>query len=193
MFLKDRVSALFFSCTLYTSKLFKIIKAHLPNVHCYADDTQLYLAFKPGTNLDAAVKVTESCITEIRRWMLSEKLKLNVDKTEFVIIGTKQQLEKVNIDHLCVGDHRIKPSSVVKNLGSWFDSKLNMLCHIQKTWRLLSAFFHLYNIRRIRKYFTRQYSFIFSKIGYSNGLLYGLPYLQVMTLDFISPCSTDYI
>ena len=30
---------------LYTSKLLKIIERHLPNVHAYADDTQLYISF----------------------------------------------------------------------------------------------------------------------------------------------------
>ena len=29
--------------TIYASKLFEIVKAHLPDVHAYADDTQLYL------------------------------------------------------------------------------------------------------------------------------------------------------
>ena len=32
------------------------------------------------------------------------KLKLNDEKTEFVVIGTRQQLAKVNIDALRVGD-----------------------------------------------------------------------------------------
>ena len=167
--------------TVYTSELFRIIENHLPNCHCYADDTQLYLAFKPGSDYDqaAAVSAMESCISDIRRWMLSKKLKLNDDKTEFLIIGTRQQLEKVNIEELCVGSHFIKPSSVVKNLGSWFDSKLNMLVHINKT--CSSSFFYLYNLRRIRKYLTRQdteclvHAFIGSKIDYCNGLLYGLP------------------
>ena len=33
--------------TIYASKLFNVIKLHLPTVHCYADDTQLYVSFSP--------------------------------------------------------------------------------------------------------------------------------------------------
>ena len=33
--------------TLYVSRLFSIISQHLPSVHGYADDTQIYLSFRP--------------------------------------------------------------------------------------------------------------------------------------------------
>ena len=38
--------------TLYVTKLFDIIKGHLPHVHTYADDMQLY-AFKPDSAANA--------------------------------------------------------------------------------------------------------------------------------------------
>jgi hypothetical protein len=89
--------------------LFKIIESHLLDAHCFADDTQLYLSFKPGTMLDEvnAVRAMEACIAEVHQWMLSQKLELNPEKSEFMIIGTRQQLEKVNIDCLQVGDYAI--------------------------------------------------------------------------------------
>ena len=43
-------------------------------------------------------------------------------KTEFIVIGTWQQLAKVNIASICVdGDANIAPVTSVKNHGSWFD------------------------------------------------------------------------
>ena len=38
-----------------------------------------------------------------------DKLKLNDDKTEFMFIGTKQQLSRVNIDCLTVGSIDVAP------------------------------------------------------------------------------------
>ena len=37
--------------TVYTSKLFEILRLHLPSAHAYADDTQLYMSFRPSERL----------------------------------------------------------------------------------------------------------------------------------------------
>ena len=65
---------------------------------CYADDTQLYIAFTSGNELGetAAITAMESCIADISQWMHSDKLKLNSDKTECLLIGTRKQLQKVS-------------------------------------------------------------------------------------------------
>ena len=67
-------------------------KNHLPDVHCYADDTQLYVSFSPKDELgqDDALAAMECCVEEIRRWMIRNRLMMNNDKTEFLLIGTKQ-------------------------------------------------------------------------------------------------------
>ena len=42
---------------------------------------------------------------------LQPKMKINDIKTEFLIIGTKQQLNKVNIKTLSVGDSAVAPAA----------------------------------------------------------------------------------
>ena len=72
--------------------LLSTTEAHLPGVHCFADDSQLYLSFKPGDakTQDEAVESMENCIRDLRTRMLQDKLKINDDETEFIIIGFKQ-------------------------------------------------------------------------------------------------------
>ena len=132
--------------TVYTSKLFEIISKHLPSVHCYADVTQLYLAFNPDVQGEdkAALNAMRDCIHDLRNWMIEDRLMLNDDKTELVLIGTRQQLQKVNLNDITVGDTVVEAKSVVRNLGSWFDRNLDMSSHISK--QCASAFYHLHNI-----------------------------------------------
>ena len=83
--------------TIYASKLFEIVKCHLPDVHAYADDTKLYLYFKPdgaATNELDVICALQNGIKDIRTWMTVVKLKLDEGKTEFLIIGTAAQLKK---------------------------------------------------------------------------------------------------
>ena len=109
--------------TLYTSELFEIIKYHLPMIHCYADDSQVYISFSPNDRAEqlAVVKNMEDCIRDIRFWMLNNDLKFNDDKTEFLIIGSSQQLEKLDNISIRVGDSDIHPVPLARNLGCWFD------------------------------------------------------------------------
>ena len=141
--------------TIYASKLFEIVKCHLPDVHAYADDTQLYLkvSFKPdgATNELDVICALHNCIKDIRTWMAVDKLKLNDGKTEFLIIGTAAQLKKVNISSIVIGQD-VPVVSCARNLGVWFDNNLNMSHHINKTCQ--SVVYHLHNIRRIRKFLS---------------------------------------
>ena len=52
---------------VYASKLFEIIQADLPDAHCFADYTQLYLSFKPNslTNQAEAVCAMEKYISDL--------------------------------------------------------------------------------------------------------------------------------
>ena len=103
--------------TIYASKLFEVIKNYLPQSHAYADDTQPYLSFNAdlACSQNDAVEAMERCIQAIRSWMIKDKLCLNDDKIEFMIIGTRKQMAKVNIDGLSVGESIIAAVTSVRN------------------------------------------------------------------------------
>ena len=86
--------------------------------------------------------------------MRANKLKINDGKTEFLLIGSKKQLNKITIDSIRIGVSEIQPATSVKNLGAVIDSNLSMEKHITNTCN--AAFYHIYNIRQIRKYLNKE-------------------------------------
>ena len=118
--------------------------------------------------------------------MIIDKLKLNEEKTEFMLIGTRHQLVKVRSDSLLVVDTHVPPVNEARNLGVWFDSNFQFHSHINKTCQL--GFYSSYNIRRIRKYLlfeaakTLVQAMVISRIDYCNAILYGSPAIHIRKL-----------
>ena len=94
-----------FLYVVYTAPVPNIIKAHKVDYHFYADDTQLYVAFKCDSVEDAYLVRTrvERCVEDIDSWMIKNKLRLNDDKTELVVISSKHQ-PRPAITSIQVGD-----------------------------------------------------------------------------------------
>ena len=140
---------------VYASKLFEIVQDHLPNAHCVADSTQLYLSFNPNgpTDQAMALEAMEGCISDLCKWMYRDKIKINDDKTEFLVIGSRQQLLKIHHCSVHVGTIDIKPVKVARNLSAWFDTHFSMSTHISMS--CSAAFFWLHNIKRISQFLPR--------------------------------------
>ena len=63
-------------------------------------------------------------LIHINDWLIANKLKPNVGKYKFQIIGTKNQLSKINdIEQikLDIGEECIRPEDTVVNLGMTLD------------------------------------------------------------------------
>ena len=148
--------------------------------HVYADDLQLYISCLPTQeNVDSCISQMERCISDIQRWMGESHLKLNESKTEFVLLGSRQQLSKVVVPHIKIGSSLVVPAEKVKNLGAILDPKLSLVHHISNCVKL--ANYGLRNLRAIRHFLTLQatqqlvHAFVTSRLDFCNALLYGLP------------------
>ena len=74
--------------TMYISPLGDLVRQHNVSYHMYADDTQLYLSFQSNDHesVEVAKSSIEQCVLVIKKWMASNFLKLNDDKTEDVLL-----------------------------------------------------------------------------------------------------------
>ena len=111
--------------------------------------------------------------------MTENKLKLNGDKTEALLIGTKQKLAAISNPTLQLSDATVPLSTQVKSLGVVLDSTLSMKPHIAALTK--ACFFHLRRIASIRRYLTQDacirlvVCLIFSRLDYCNSLLSNVP------------------
>ena len=144
-----------FGFKLYTKPLTKIANKYNIQIHLYADDTQLYTSFDPNNSTEAMNQM-EACIAEINSWMAINFLKLNDSKTEFIIIGTNQNIVKVSEWTVSVGDAEVLPSMTVRDIGAMLDSALTMRAHVNST--LKSCYFQIRCLSKIRKYLTDRFS-----------------------------------
>ena len=116
---------------LYTPPLSKLIfSSKNINHHLYADDTQIYITITPE-NVTTAIPELQSCLESVQSWMDSSKLKLNPDKTEFIIFGSIVLQNKLS--HLFpvnILGNFLSPRKKVRNLGVIFDSSFVSLLRL---------------------------------------------------------------
>ena len=111
---------------LYLLPMSAILKYHKIGYHVYADDTQLYISFKYKQPLKTISKVN-SCPSDIRQWMITNKLKINDSKTEFIVFKSPQLRCDLSGLSVNVGESQITQSLKVKDLGVTFDHIILLL------------------------------------------------------------------
>ena len=84
------------------------------------------MVFKPTSQFSKQDAVNiEDCIADVRAWTVSNSLLINDSNTEFLIIDSRQQLAKIDVDSITVDDALIKPVTSVRNHGAWFDQHMS--------------------------------------------------------------------
>ena len=175
--------------TIYTLPIGDILKKANMRFHLYADDTQLYHSFNftdPSSQKEC-LEIVQNCVLQVKSWMASNKLKLNDDKTEVLVITSPFYKNKLNISQFSIDDTDIPISTNARNIGVIFDQQLSMKKQVSAICK--SAHFQLHNIGRIRKFITYDacekliHAFVTSRLDSCNAVLYGLPDCELKRLQ----------
>ena len=86
---------------LYTKPLSDLIQCHSIESQSFADDAQLQFSVPPS-NVQSAISSLETCLSDIKTWILENKLKLNNDKTEALLLRSSSKSFSVGKPSLSV-------------------------------------------------------------------------------------------
>ena len=113
--------------TLYSQPLLDVINAHGCDFYKYADDTELS---KSADSFSTAETVIQTCIDDVLKWMTSNYLKLNTDKTEIMPVGATSRLRVIDSKSTRIGGIDVPFQTSVTYLDVKIDQTLSMQNHI---------------------------------------------------------------
>ena len=89
---------------LCTAPLSDVMDSHSVLHHTFADDTQLQKS-APPQQVDGLIQSMQQCVHDVKSWMTHNKLKLNDDKTEALIISAPRISNSIPLpDSFTVGN-----------------------------------------------------------------------------------------
>ena len=142
---------------------------------CHNDDNSI---------IQAIIQI-QNCIADIAERMSNNTLKLNENKTEFIIFNSKGNCErKYTIEF---GNNVIHMSEEVKIIFIYLDSAMKLEKQISTSCR--TAYMHMHRINIIRQYLTESAAktiiqmMVASRLDYCNRLYNGLPMKSIKKLQ----------
>ena len=135
--------------------LFLIYINDLPNCldraspRMFADDTNISIAANSVTELE---QIINSELKNLHQWLLANRLSLNVAKTEFMIIGSRQRLLVHDNEHIRIeiDVKTIKRVNETKSLGLQIDEHLTWARHVENISKKIAS--AIGALKRIRQF-----------------------------------------
>ena len=149
----------------------------------FADDTELYKSDSPSEAFTLA-RTIESCVSDVKVRVVQNKLQLNDDKTEILLIGSASGIALPS--SICVGHCDIPFSNAARNLGVISDSQLALKEQANKLGQL--AYLEIRRIDSVRYYLSSEAtktlvsSLVLSRLDYCTAHLAASP--QVLLTKF---------
>src|SRR6218665_897765 len=154
--------------------------------HSYADDVQSYKHCS-ASGAASAIRTMSQATDALNAWMSSNRLLLNPHKTQYIWLGTRQQLDKLDSESLSAEFPPFLFSSSVRDLGVILDHELSFGELITALTR--SCYYHLCQFRVVSRSLssssasTLVHAFIANRLDYCSSLYCGLPQVRLRPLN----------
>ena len=103
----------------------------------YADDTHLTYSHNDICSIEASLNQD---LSNINRWLIANKLTLNMTKTEFMLIGSRQKLNSLAVlPALEINGTQLNRVNFTKSLGVLIDENLTWSNHINAISKKISS------------------------------------------------------
>lgn len=162
---------------MYTLPVGDIISKHEVDHQLYADDGQLYIAFKAK---DAGVTNERMQVLahDLKDWYVANSLMANDDKLIAMLINGPLR-KPILLPPLTMGEVEVPLSLSAKILGVHVDNTISMVSQVNSVTK--ACFYQLHKIYKVRQCVTEEaaktmvHTLVTSRLDYCNALYYGLP------------------
>jgi len=156
--------------------------------HLYADDTQVY-GWSPPSDASTLQANVSQCIVDVASWTSSNRLQLNVQKTEFIWRAPARRRHHIPNGNVQVGHGSVHPVQSARDLSVYVDGGMTMRTHINHV--LSSCYCALRQIRSIMPSLpshalnTLVTALVHSRLDYCNVVFAGLPACDIQGLQSV--------
>uniref|UniRef100_A0A669EEK3 Reverse transcriptase domain-containing protein n=1 Tax=Oreochromis niloticus TaxID=8128 RepID=A0A669EEK3_ORENI len=163
---------------LYLLPLGSIFSRYSISFHCFADDLQIYLPVKAGSDHPQLL-----LRDDVKQWLSLNFLKLNENKTEVVIFGNFNHIDST------LGALSSYRKTHVKNLGVYIDGSFKLNKQVSAV--VQSCFFQLRQLAKVKPYLPANvferviHLFLTCRLDYCNSLYYGLDQATIHRLQMV--------
>ena len=127
--------------------------------------------------------------SKLKNWMDENWLKMNDDKTEYIIFSSNKMAKKIQTQSISINGTNINKREGIQYLGAWLDEHLTLREHIKRKCRI--AMVNLQHMHLIRQYLTQDTTqtlvlgIVMSHLDYPNAIFSGLPDKDMANLQRI--------
>ena len=131
---------------VYINDLPNCLNEGIPRM--FADDTNISFSSNSLSDLEHLINFE---LQSLNRWLIANKLSLNIAKTEFMVIGSRQRLATFDDPDLCVtvNNAPVKQVTSAKTLGMTLDENLTWRDHVEVISKKISSDTISYAIWRV--------------------------------------------